>query len=320
MIWIEILSRHRDVAARFRIAGPEARIGRGYDNDVIIDDPYVAAQHLRVFRDESGQLVAEDMGSANGVFLDGGNSRHARIIVDGQKPIRIGQTCLRVRDTGHAVERERVAQPERQILPVVLAVALGVLVLAVDALKIWLMQTTEPRASAYLTPLLVVAGTVLAWAGLWALLSRIFSGRSHFLRNLLIALTGLFIFSLYDQAARFAAFAWTWPVANTYQYVAVWSILAAVCFLHLRETGPGRLLLKGAVVTTLLATAIALQTLQQSEAFSDSGRQTTTHLLMPPAFRLAPLRDESAFFADIGRLRAKLDGDRSEARAGEAGR
>ena len=68
MIWVEILSRHRDIAARFRIAAPEARIGRGYDNDVIIDDPYVAAQHLRVFRDEAGQLVAEDLGSATARF------------------------------------------------------------------------------------------------------------------------------------------------------------------------------------------------------------------------------------------------------------
>src|SRR5450631_2783872 len=115
MIWIEILSRHRDVTARFRIAGPEASIGRGYDNDVIVDDPYVAAQHLRIFRDETGQLVAEDMGSANGLFLDGGKSRQTRIVVDGSHPIRIGQTFLRIRETSHAVERERVARPERRI-------------------------------------------------------------------------------------------------------------------------------------------------------------------------------------------------------------
>ena len=51
MIWVEILSRHRDIAARFRFPGPEVRIGRGYDNDVIVDDPYVAARHLRVFRE-----------------------------------------------------------------------------------------------------------------------------------------------------------------------------------------------------------------------------------------------------------------------------
>lgn len=126
MIWVEILSRHRDIAARFRIAGPEARIGRGYDNDVIVDDPYVAAQHLRVFRNETGQLIAEDMGSANGMFLDGGTNRLARIIVDGTHPIRIGQTFLRVRELRHAVERERVARPELRTLPIALAVTISV--------------------------------------------------------------------------------------------------------------------------------------------------------------------------------------------------
>ena len=118
MIWVEVLSRHRDIAARFRIAAPEARIGRGYDNDVIIDDPYVAAQHLRVFRDEAGQLVAEDLGSTNGTFLDGGRNRVARIVIDGKHPIRIGQTYLRVREIHHEVERERVAAPQRRTLPI----------------------------------------------------------------------------------------------------------------------------------------------------------------------------------------------------------
>jgi FHA domain-containing protein len=318
VIWIEILSRHRDTAARYRIAGPEARVGRGYDNDVIVDDPYVAAQHLRVYRDEAGRLVAEDMGSANGIFLDRGKKRQDRIVIDGSHPIRIGQTFLRVREIGHAVEPERVVQPERPILPIVLAAMLGVATLGTIGGRIWLAQTSEPRASTYLTPLLVNTATVLGWAGLWSLLSRIFSGRSHFLRNLLIALSGLFVFLLYDLIARFSAFAWTWSAASTYQYVAVWSIFAAVVFLHLREVGPGRLLLKGALVTTLLATAIAVQTLQLSEAFSESGRQNTASLLLPPMFRLVQLRDEGAFFAEIGKLKATLDGDRIKARADEA--
>src|SRR5258708_39987342 len=97
MIWVEILSRHRDIAARFRIAGPEVRIGRGYDNDVIVDDPYVAARHLRIFRDERGQLVAEDLGSANGTFLDGGRNRLASLIVAVGQPLPIRQTPLRFR-------------------------------------------------------------------------------------------------------------------------------------------------------------------------------------------------------------------------------
>jgi pSer/pThr/pTyr-binding forkhead associated (FHA) protein len=320
MIWIEILSRHRDIAARFRIPGPEARIGRGYDNDVILDDPYVAAQHLRVFRDETGQLVAEDLGSANGMFLDGGKSRLARVVIDGKQPIRIGQTFLRVRETSHAVERERVATPERPMVPILLALALGLTIVMVEELDVWLSQTAEPRISLYLTPLLGVGVFVLVWVGGWALLCRILSGRSHFLRNLLIALAGVLAFSLYNEFGRFAGFAWTWPVAASYEYVALWSILAAVCFFHLREVGQRRLVLKGVVVATLLVTAIAVQTLQRSEAFSDSGRQFTARRLLPPEFRLVPLRDENAFFGEIENLKAKLDADRRQAKPDEAGR
>jgi hypothetical protein len=320
MIWIEILSRHRDIAARFRVPGPEARIGRGYDNDVIVDDPYVAAQHLRVFRDETGQLVVEDLGSANGMFLDGGKSRLTRVIVDGRHPIRIGQTFLRVRETGHAVERERVAPPDRPVLPVMLALLLGLAILAIEELDVWLSQTAEPRLSLYLTPVLGIALIAVVWVGVWALLCRILSGRAHFLRNLLIALAGVLTFSLYNEFGRFAGFAWTWPVAARYEYIALWSILAAVCFFHLREVGRTRLVLKGVVVATLLATAIAVQTLQRSEAFSDSGRQFTARRLLPPEFRLVPLRDEAAFFGEIENLKAKLDADRRQGRPEDAGR
>jgi hypothetical protein len=320
MIWVEILSRHRDVTARLRSNGPELRIGRGYDNDVIVDDPYVAARHLRVFRDEAGQLVAEDTGSVNGTFLDGGRSRLARIIVDGSKTIRIGQTYLRIREIGHAVEPERVAQPDRGILPMLGGAALGAVTLGIYMLKVWLTQTGEPRVSTYLTPSLTIIATVLAWAGLWALLSRIFSGQSRFLRNLLIVLAGAFALSLYNELAQILAFAWTWAAASSYQYVVIWSILAVMCFFHLREVGPARLWLKGAIVTTVLVTVIAAQTLQQSEAFSDSGRQNTTRLLMPPSFRAVPLRDENALFGGIADLKAKLDRDRNSARPVEAGR
>ncbi len=320
MIWVEVLSRHRDVAARFRISASEARIGRGYDNDVIIDDPYVAARHLRVFHDEAGQLVAEDLGSANGTFLDGGRERLERIVVDGKHPIRIGKTHLRIRDVNHEVERERLAATDWQTLPVVAAAALGASLLGVSALQIWLAQTGELRASGYLAPLLGIVAMVLVWAGLWALLSRIFSGSAHLLRNLLIALAGGLAFSLYHEVARLLAFGWTFSAAATYQYVAGWLIFAVVCFLHLREVGRTRLKLKAAVVVALLVVAIAFQTLQRSEAFSDDGRQYSVHQLMPPALRAVRLTEQSVFFGEIANLKTRLDSDRVQARPNETAR
>jgi hypothetical protein len=320
MMWVEILSRHRDVTARFKIAGAEARIGRGYDNDVVVDDPYVAAQHLRVFRDENGQLVAEDLGSANGVFLDGGADRVARVVVDGRQPIRIGHTLLRIREAGYVVEPERAAPSEAGVLPVVLAVVLSVLILGIELVDVWLTEIAESKVSVYLGPPLAICAAVLVWVGGWALMSRIFSGRAHFLRNLLIVLTGVCVFSLYNEVARFATYSWTFPSAITYGYVVAWLIAAAVCFLHLREVGRSRLLLKGALVLVLFGIVIAVQALQRSEAYSASGRQVVAHQLLPPSLRLVPLRDEDAFFADIAKLKAELNKDRQRVIAGDTGR
>ncbi|MBO0752516.1 MAG: FHA domain-containing protein [Bradyrhizobiaceae bacterium] len=314
MIWVEILSRHRDVAARFRMAGDEAHIGRGYGNDVIVDDPYVANRHVRIFRDDTGQLVAEDAGSKNGLFLDRDGVRQVRIVIDPDRPIRIGQTRLRIRDASHAVPVERLARTPPQAWLAALAAGLGASALGFEALLIWLRQTGEPRASIYLNWLLLVCAWVLAWVSLWAVLSRVFSGQARFLQNLLIALSGFLLLTLVSELSQVAAFSFSWPGAITYEYALQSAIIAAVCFFHLRETSRSRLALKGAAVAVLLVLAIAVRTVLRSEAVADLGQQTTVHRLMPPAFRLAPVRDEGDFFADVERLKAGLDRDRAQAR------
>src|SRR5581483_5844146 len=137
--------------------------------------------------------------------LDGSKQRLARVLVDGKQPIRIGQTYLRIREGSFTVEPERVGRPERHAWPMVLAAVLGVAVLASDEIRTWLNQTSEVQPTTYLAPLLGVAIAVLAWAGMWALLSRIFAGRSLFLRNLLITLAGGLAISLYNEIAQFVA-------------------------------------------------------------------------------------------------------------------
>jgi hypothetical protein len=70
------------------------------------------------------------------------------------------------------------------------------------------------------------------------------------------------------------------------------------------------------VVAVLLVIAVAVQTLQRSEAYANSGRRTVWHVLLPPGLRMALLQDETTFFADVGKLRTKLDADRAAARPG----
>ena len=312
VIWIEVVSRSREVIARHRCRGPEIRIGRGYENDVVLDDPYVAPQHLRIRRSEAGGWVAEDLDSANGLFLDHGRDRFGWVEIDGNRPIRIGHTFLRIRETNHAVPRERAGRLEGRAGPVAPGAALGTAILGIQALSVWFAEIDEPRVSHYVQSLLAIATLVVTWVALWAILSRIFSGQARLERNLLIALAGLLVFLLYGEFAEFASFALTWRALVSYDYVVMWSIVAATSFFHLRTIGPAGLKLKGGVLAGLLGIVIATQTLAQSELRAEFGQQSYLRRLLPPALRLAPAQDENAFFAEIEQLKTKLDRDRTD--------
>lgn len=49
---------------------PVVTIGRGADNDVVIDAPQISRHHARLVRSNDALLI-EDLGSANGTFIDG---------------------------------------------------------------------------------------------------------------------------------------------------------------------------------------------------------------------------------------------------------
>jgi hypothetical protein len=310
VIWVEILSRHGEVLARHRCSGPEVRIGRGYSNDVVIDDPHVAALHLRVARDERGLLVAESLVGADRLFAGAERAAFERIFLDGDQPIRIGQTHLRIRDAHFVVAADRPLGSSAPLWP--LALALGIALLGVTMLSLWLTETAEAKLYRYLLQLLLIVVYVSGWTAAWATVSRIFSGKARFERNLVIALAGLLAYSLFGELVTIGSYALSSSALTSFQYVGMWLILAVVCFCHLREMGPSRLELKGGIVSAVMLVAIAMQTLSRSEMSVYTGQQDVVRRLMPPALRLTPLQSESGFFADVEQLKSQLDHARAE--------
>lgn len=307
VVWVELLSRHRAVLSRHRCAGRGIRIGRAYTNDVVVDDPYVAPEHVHIVRGEDGALVVEDLGSANGLFAERGGRVRSLALAD-NSVFRIGNSWLRVRRTDHAVapERRLGGRPRSwAALPGLAASALGV-----EAASVWLTDFSEPKAADYLVPLLGLAMAVALWAALWSVVARIFSGHARFARNLLVALAGALGFEAVSALADLGAFGFSWSALATYAYVEFWCLLAALCFVHLRLVNPARATLSGVIVAATLAVVVALQTLLQLDT-RPGFDQSTVRQLLPPALRLSPVEDEAAFFAAVGKLQAKLDKDRA---------
>ncbi|MES2356682.1 MAG: FHA domain-containing protein [Pseudomonadota bacterium] len=311
IIWVEVLSKHRDVVARYRCSGPEIHIGRGYDNDVVVDDPYVAPVHICVARDERGALVATDLGSANGLFSDKDVARMERIAIEDDDVVRIGRTYLRIREAKHAVAPERILKPSHT-RSWITVFYLTMTLLGMSAISAWFGETIEPKLSHYIFPMLATAFITLVWTALWAILSRVFSSHANFEANLLIALKGFLLFSLCDVLVDYVAFSFSLGALFTYEYVAAWLLFAAICFFHLRAIGLSRLRLKGGAVAVLAVIAIATQTLVQSENNSSKYQQSYVRRLKPPAFRLVPQKSEPAFFSSVEELKAKLDKARTD--------
>lgn len=320
MIWVEILSRHHEVLARHRIADgfSSIRIGRAYDNDVIIDDPHVAPHHLLITREENNGWVASDTGSINGLFVDADKHLRKRVactVLSEDRVIGIGHTLLRVRTSEYAVAPERAMQPQNRITGSrawSLAFAALAVLLIVSALQSWLGETTEPKPSRYLFAILPPLVFLAIWSGSWALVSHQFSGFARFERHLLIAATGMLALTVLEVLLSAGAFSFSSVTLVEWNFVAAWLIFAVIIFFHLREVGPKRMRLKAISVGVLALLAIGAQWLNKSDQASNFGQMQYVRGLKPPAMRLVPAQTETEFLASAEKLKAKLDRARTE--------
>jgi pSer/pThr/pTyr-binding forkhead associated (FHA) protein len=80
----ELVIAGGDSAGRRLVLGDELVLGRAADGDGRLEDSEASRRHARVARDSSGRLTIEDLGSANGTFVNG-------------EPVR-GETRLRTGD------------------------------------------------------------------------------------------------------------------------------------------------------------------------------------------------------------------------------
>ncbi|MGI5860706.1 MAG: FHA domain-containing protein [Myxococcales bacterium] len=81
----------------------EIYVGRSAGNDVVLDEQGVSRQHCRFFVSEDGQAWVEDLGSSNGVLVDGVHIGEATPIAEGMDIVIGGVHCS-------LVERRRTAR------------------------------------------------------------------------------------------------------------------------------------------------------------------------------------------------------------------
>lgn len=282
---LEVLDGAGHVRQRIAIREAPFSIGRGFGNDLVLEDPHVAAHHATLQCDAEGRWRLLDAGSLNGLRVE--DRQVTSVLLDEPTLVVIGRTPLRFRDAEQPVAPER-ALPEDdesvqrslflnrlQRWPVVAALALLLVVL--EAGHSYFESSAETvgwemgRAAAELL------GICAGWGLAWGLLSRLFTGRARFQLHLLIGLAGLLGLMVAAGLVYAAAFAFDLSYGAAITSVLAYTALGATVWLHLRALTPTHRL---ACALASIGLALGLSTL-------DAGKQYyATGLLFAPTDRL----------------------------------
>jgi hypothetical protein len=309
---IEVLNRSGQVLHRVHYRGEAISVGRAYDNDIIVDDPYVCPHHLDI-RSEGEHLVVRDKGSVNGTWLRRGRRRVERVELGESELLQIGHSQLRYRALDAAVEpawrdmaRAGLLRQFDQGWMPPLALALCIAALAWDKV----LDSARQLAPGVLASMLVypLLGLML-WAGVWAMLNRLFSHRANFGVHLSIAAFGIVALFINAQGMPMLGFAMDWLAAAGWLKLAGQVlIIGVVLYAHMQFATHGRSwtqALGAGVLAALLIGAPQLGAFLQRDEFSSL--PSLEPLLKPPGVKMVRGADPEEFFKRAEKLREALD-------------
>ena len=312
---IEILDRDGSVRHSQRVGAWPLRVGRALDNDLVLDDPHVAAHHFTVDANDDGVYLAVG-DTLNGVTvgaqqLAAGERWQAAAV---PSTIVAGRVHLRLRLAEHAVAPERRLASSR-----VLAQGLGLVALllvlntAAMMFSTYLETDPEPLWRTLATNLKGAVVVLLVWCGGWTLLSKLFTRQGHFAWHVRVLLTAVLAWQATDALLSVLAFAFSWPGLSSFTYVIEMAIAAATLYLHLQAVEPHRPHLTRAFAVGALVVGIGLSAWNNWQRTESLGSDLYLSTLLPPAVRVAKPVDADAFVSTLAPLQERLDAKAKQA-------
>jgi len=313
-IIIERLNRKKHVIERWALKKLPVTIGRGYDNDVIVSDSYVAEKQL-IVAIEGDRLQIENVDPLNDILLNNVVQEELSFEIQSGDEVIIGKTPLRILSSTHKVvatkrlikKKAYLTNTQRIILAwasVVFALACFSLLEFLDTSKAtsWIKILARPYA-------LPLAAVPIGWAIFWASMGRTLIQTPNFYKHLLVSM-------LIAVAGR-----WTLILSEYVKY-GLNSQLAGKMFLYLIAGLSGVFLLNInlKLATTLsrlkrigIANAAVWGVLILFEFFMIArrpefqGRTNFNSTIKPPYAKVLPSKSMNEFFADTDELFKELD-------------
>ncbi len=308
--FIEVLSRHGDVRYRQRVETLPVRIGRAYDNDVILDDPAISSHHLQLEQTGEGGLIVRDLGSENGIVCKGAQKKDLEI--DGDTIFRIGHSSLRVRSADFAVAPEKKLSTSRRVEGWRAATAGLTMIVGLTLISTWVTDTEKFELLRYVGSTFAMLILGLLWCGIWAFATRLYSGRAQFGRHLFIAASALVCMDLWGVASGLTAYAFSLESLSRYGNQGAIVVVAVMIFFQLMTVNPHlkRTLVVVSVVVALMGSSGVL--MMNYYRYNRLADELYMSYRFPPIVRISGDKPVAQLIADTKKLKADIDRDRTK--------
>jgi pSer/pThr/pTyr-binding forkhead associated (FHA) protein len=210
----ELIIKHHKRLGRLsefvKSSGKSLTLGRGYKNDVILSDHFIAAEQLR-FDYEDGKWKLKVLDKTNPVMINNSPVTGDDAVINSGDELMVGRTQLVLLTSDHPVERTRKLIRSswsshrwlRIILPI-LAVLFSVLM---GVLSEYLYSSGEIQWGIIFAAGLLYALLMVLWAGGWALAGRVLHHKPNFFLQLLysaLILAGMTVGAFFTGYTEFA--------------------------------------------------------------------------------------------------------------------
>jgi pSer/pThr/pTyr-binding forkhead associated (FHA) protein len=316
---IEELTRSGIHIGYHRVAELPVRIGRAFDNDIVLADQYVSPYHLVIEKNTDG-LIIVDQGSDNGTFI-GRNKRKktegAVGIVSGDLVI-IGRTQLRIWSSTHQVQPAmrlpaQQSMTQRFVMPIVALVSL-LIATAVFTLHLFLDTAKQTKLISLFANALPYLFFTFFWAGIWACAGFIILRKSQYSLQLIIANGALVAIILLTSLTEYIDYlSGSVKIADTVQYIVMALLLAILLFTNL-GIATGIADLRRAMIALVIAGGViaAIAVTDHAESFENRLTPEFSRTLKPPYFKITRsitidrfIKENETLFGDSGKMAEK---------------
>lgn len=302
-IIIEEVNRLGHVISRHKHDQLPITVGRGYQNDLILSDPFVSPEHVVITESENGWLV-EDKNSENGIKLKLHSTHSQANHLHSGDEIILGRSRLRLLSPQHPVSETHLL-PTRASLPKIIsqpaiATATVVVTLAILILDAQLTSTKQLGFDKLLANSLPTFIFALVWAGIWTFVGRVITHRASFLPHFIAALMIFLISMLTATLTEYITYNSSGELISTLiEFLIVGFSLAGLFYINLsNSTNISRrsiLVTSHSVAWSMLLVGLFMQYVNQPEFRASPDYPTE---LKAPFAKLATSKTSDQFLND----------------------